>query len=111
MQSQTMRLRTCCMRHHVLPTRLLADNKHILVAKQTTHSIDQPFRSTASIISLKKDFEFDFFNGRFLKSKCFSEEILPENRYAVFTEKGDFCGEVYLENNKIKYGFVIQKEG
>ena len=41
-------------------------------------------------VTLKKDFEFDFFNGRFLKSKCFSEEILPENRYAVFTEKGDF---------------------
>ena len=27
-----------------------------------------------------------------------------------FTEEGDFCGEVYLENRKIKYGFVIPKE-
>lgn len=61
-------------------------------------------------VSIKKEFEDDFFTGKFLKSKCFFEEILPENRYAVFTEKGDFCGEVYLENRKIKYGFVIPKE-
>lgn len=62
-------------------------------------------------VSIKKEYEDDFFTGKFLKSKCFSEEILPENRYAVFTEEGDFCGEVYLENKKIKYGFVIPKEG
>ncbi|MEE0998978.1 MAG: hypothetical protein UIH41_04885, partial [Treponemataceae bacterium] len=61
-------------------------------------------------VSIKKECEDDFFTGKFLKSKCFSEEILPENRYAVFTEEGDFCGEVYLENRKIKYGFVIPKE-
>ena len=61
-------------------------------------------------VSIKKEYEDDFFTGKFLKSKCFSEEILPENRYAVFTEEGDFCGEVYLENRKIKYGFVIPKE-
>ena len=60
-------------------------------------------------VTLKKEYEDDFFTGKFLKSKCFFEEILPENRYAVFTEKGDFCGEVYLENRKIKYGFVIPK--
>ena len=62
-------------------------------------------------VSIKKEYEDVFFTGKFLKSKCFSEEILPENRYAVFTEEGDFCGEVYLENRKIKYGFVIPKEG
>ena len=62
-------------------------------------------------ITIKNEYEEDFFTGKFLKSKCFSEEILPENRYAVFTENGDFCGEVYLENRKIKYGFVIPKEG
>ena len=62
-------------------------------------------------VSIKKEYEDDFFTGKFLRSKCFSEEILPENRYAVFTEEGDFCGEVYLENRKIKYGFVIPKEG
>ena len=61
-------------------------------------------------VSLKKEYEDDFFTGKFLKSKCFSEDILPENRYAVFTEEGDFCGEVYLENKKIKYGFVIPKD-
>lgn len=62
-------------------------------------------------VTLKKDFEFDFFNGRFLKSKCFMEKLSVDNPNAVFTEEEKFCGEVILENNKIKYGFVIQKEG
>ena len=61
-------------------------------------------------VTLKKDFEFDFFNGRFLKSKCFMEKLSVEKPNAVFTEEEKFCGEVILENNKIKYGFVIQKE-
>ena len=62
-------------------------------------------------VTLKKDFEFDFFNGRFLKPKCFMEKLSVDNPNAVFTEEEKFCGEVILENNKIKYGFVIQKEG
>ena len=61
-------------------------------------------------VTLKKDFEFDFFNGRFLKPKCFMEKLSVDNPNAVFTEEEKFCGEVILENNKIKYGFVIQKE-
>ena len=62
-------------------------------------------------VTLKKDFEFDFFNGRFLKPKCFMEKLSVDNPNAVFTEEEKFCGEVILENNKIKYVFVIQKEG
>ena len=62
-------------------------------------------------VTLKKDFEFDFFNGRFLKSKYFLEKLSVANPNAVFTEEEKFCGEVILENNKIKYVFVIQKEG
>ena len=55
-------------------------------------------------VTLKKDFEFDFFNGRFLKSKCFWEKLSVENPNAVFTEEEKCCGEVILENNKIKKG-------
>ncbi|MGP1587796.1 MAG: tRNA pseudouridine(55) synthase TruB [Treponemataceae bacterium] len=59
-------------------------------------------------VFLKKEFEFDFFNGKFLKAAMFKNcKFEDDLEYAVFSEKDIFAGVIKCENGKLSYSYVI----
>lgn len=61
-------------------------------------------------IQLKKENEFDFYNGRPLRKNYFTLDEKFENRkYAVFLSDSTFAGVINIEEKRISYEYVIPR--
>lgn len=62
-----------------------------------------------SPITLKSDFEFDFYHGKKILPNFFINFDPQNSKYAVFTEDNLFSGVITLKKNNILYEYVVCK--
>ncbi len=61
-------------------------------------------------LTIKTEYEKQFFSGQPLKQLWFSEPVFSVEKgqkIAVFSQKEDFCGMIHVENKRIIYDYVI----
>ena len=61
-------------------------------------------------LSIKPEYERQFFSGQSLKPLWFFEPVFSaekDRKIAVFSQKEDFCGMIHVENKRIIYDYVI----